>query len=438
MKQIAQRVLRFVTLLALTAAATAVMVWLSWRGGSEAAHEHVTPVAEVAQPKALVAVESLSVEPCELSATFTGKVRPWETYTLGFEVAGRVVELGTNDAGKPLDDGARVTAGQMLARLDDRIFKAHKSEAVARLEEATTDMTRARTLRERNAITETEFQEQLTELALARAQHEMALKNLEDAVLVSPVDATIARRYVNVGESVQPNAMEFELVEDHDMLLVVDVPESQVYELQSRMRTVTENQQYHRGHGKHDEDTVFRAYVTLEGRDRFGRVRPPIPAEVYRIAQMGDPRTGLFEVEIRVDNADRGLRAGMVATARIVTDRLPGYRIPETAVLFRDQEASVFAVRRCDIPVKVMFWEQQAEIEVHRAERVELKRWIDQGADIVVPADEYPFEQIVVRGQQRLADGQLVKVSGQGSDVGSHGVENNRLTSEPRPPTSDL
>jgi RND family efflux transporter MFP subunit len=430
MKQLAQGVLRYIVLIAITMAAIGVMIWASGRGTGDANQHRVAPVAAVARGKPLVAAETLKVEQCELTATFTGKVRPWETYTLGFEVAGRVVALGNNPDGKPLDDGNRVARGQTLARMDDRIFNARKSEAVAKLEEATTEMTRARTLRERNAMTETEFQEQLTELALARAQHEVALKNLDDSVLISPVDATIARRYVNEGETVQPNEMAFELVEDDQVLLVVDVPESQVYGMLDRLAAVEAHRVHGIGTAADPEDHVFRAYVTLEGRDRFGRVQPMIPAEVYRIAQIADARTGLFEVEVRVPNHDRALRSGMVATARIVADRLPAYRIPETAVMFRDRDAYLFALRTCHVPLEVMFWEAATTdaVEVHR---VDLERWIDQGPYVLVPADEYEFDQIVVRGQQRLTDGQLVRVSQTGGRRPEAGVSNAASANQP-------
>ena len=408
MKRFAPQVLRYVTLIAVTVGAAFVMWWVSRRSAAKVTAQFgvSAPLSAAAQPKALVAAETLQPETVELTATFTGKVRPWETYTLAFEVPGRVVALGTRDDGQPLDDGDRVAAGQMLARMDDRIFAARKSEAIAQLEEATTEMRRIRNLRERlpEAITDTEFQEQLTRLALARAGQEVALKNLDDAVLSSPVDATISRRLINAGESVQANQAAFELVQNSEVLLVVDVPESQVYELQDRMQEL-------RAAGRNGPTTVapFRAYVALEGRDRFGGRLPELAAEVYRIAQVADPTTGLFEVEIRVPNKDRNLRAGMVATARIVIDTFSAYRVPETAVMFRGREAFVFAVDDKTVPLEVMFWDA-GDTLVHQVRRVEISRWIEQGADVIVPAEDLELSHIVVRGQQRLADGQLVRL----------------------------
>ncbi len=405
MKYLAQRLLHYGLLIAVTMMAVLVMWWTSSRS-QQTAHsrraQHTSPLPLVAQPKALVSVSPIRADWVELTQTFTGKVRPWETYTLGFEVGGRIVALGKDENDQPLDDGMRVSAGQLLAQLDDRIFRARKSEATAQLEEAMSDLKRARRLRKKSpgAITDSEFQEHLTATALARAQHEIALKNLDDAVLAAPVEATLSRRMVNVGESVGMGQMAFELVQDEEMLVVVDVPESHIRELEIRNRAVGQ---------KHDASPrkVHRAYVTLEGRNRFGDRLATMEGEVYRIAQVADPRTGLFEVEIRVPNHDRLLRAGMVATARIVTDRMRAYKVPESAVIFRGDEAFLFTMDNESSPLQAMFWEVGA-IPIRRARRVTLTQWIDQGSSVMVPEEEAQLENIILRGQQRLADGQLV------------------------------
>lgn len=413
MKRTVHQLIHYTLLIAVTVVAATVMWWVSHKhnGADAALGEHAnSPLPVVAEPKALAAVEPLGPETCELTSTFAGKIRPWETYSLGFEVAGRVVALGTNENGQPLDDGMRVKAGQVLARLDDRTFLARKSETAAQLEEAASNLQRGRQLREQSpgALTDTEFQELLTATAQAKAQQEIALKDLDDSVLTAPVDATISRRLVNLGESVSQGTIAFELVEDDRVLLVVDVPESHVRELEMRKRAVERNREQADG-GADEEDRVFRAYVTLEGRGRFGRRWPPVAGEVYRIAQVADPRTGLFEVEVRVPNDEGLIRPGMVATAQVVTDRLPAYKIPESAVLFRDRRAHVFTIDAETIPMQMMFWDV-GTTQVAKARRVELQRWIDQGDDIIVPADAVELSSVVIRGQQRLSDAQWVRI----------------------------
>ena len=410
MKDLAAKAFHYTLLTAITAVACGVMWWSSRREVlvASAGQAGTAPPPAVAAPKALVTVADIRPELAELSIIYSGKIRPWETYSLGFEIGGRVLELGKDQQGRPLDDGARVSKGQVLARLDSRILRARKSETVAQLEQAMSDLRRARSLRELGgqAITDAEYQEFLTALALAKAQQEMATKNLEDSTLVSPVDGAISRRMVEAGESVNPHANVFEIVENNNVLLVVDVPEAQVRELELRMRAVEDA----RKRNMDGEAAVFRANVQLEGRNAFGQPWPPIKAEVYRIAEVADARTGLFEVEIRIPNSDGLMRPGMVATARIVTDRLLAYSIPENAVIFRDGKAFVYSLRAESASNQVMFWEI-GPTTLQRATRVELEQWSDQGDVIIVPAASVDLGPIVMRGQQRLASGQLVRVT---------------------------
>jgi RND family efflux transporter MFP subunit len=408
---LSKRLIEYLTLVAVTVLACWVMWFLSAKEPLHKRHTGIPlrPMPMVTAPKAPVAIEPVGVELCEITSTYAGKIRSWETYQVGFAVGGRVVSLGQNKSGEPLDDGDRVAAGQVLAQLDDRVFRAQKSEAAARVEQAASDLDRAQRVRATSpaAVSDSEVQQLVTDLALAKAQHEVAVKNLDDATLESPVAATIARRWIKAGESVNPHQVVFELVENDDVLLVVDVPESQIRELDHRKRVVEQNRKTRAG--LDEEDHHFRAHVHLEGRDRFGNAWPPLDGEVYYIPEVADQRTGLFAVEIRLPNAEHLLRPGMVATADVVVARQPGYAIPASAVIYRAHKAYLFTVDRQPVEMELLYW-NVGPADLFHARQVNLDRWIDQGETVVVPADEADLRSVVVRGHLRLGDGQLVRV----------------------------
>lgn len=411
----AQQFLRYVGLTVLTIAACGVMWWVSKKGESLTSEGQAStaPPPSVAAPKARVAVANIRPQLSEVTIKYSGKIRSLEDYSLGFEIGGRVASLGVNEQGQPLDDGDSVRVGQVLARLDDRILRAQRSEAVAQQEQAASDLAIARNVRDRGGrqvITDAEYQEYLTQMALAKARQEIATKNLEDTVLVSPVDGTISRRRVEAGESVNPHAVVFEVVENHNVLLVIDIPEARVRELELRKRSVAAAKQRIATSGGDPEEAVFRARVQLEGRDVYGRPWEPINAEVFRIAALADERTGLFEVEVLIPNEDGLLRPGMVATAEIVTDRLLAYQAPENAVVFRNGDAYLYHLQSEQAGMKAMFWEV-GKTDLYRAERIDLNEWVDQGDVVLLPAASYDLGPMVVRGQQRLSGGQLVRVS---------------------------
>ena len=369
---------------------------------------------------AIVAVAQMERESIELLDIYSGMIRPWERYALGFEVAGRVKSLGTNRLDESLDEGDTVDAGQVLARLDDRILRARRSEASAQLEQTTSNLRRARELQQSKvaAITESEVENRVTELALAKAQYEMAVKNLEDAVLVSPVKATIARRMINPGESINPHQQLFELIEIDKVLLVVGVPESDIPDIQARMRRVEKNRDLREGGMIEEEDLEFRVYVELIGRNRFGAKWDRLVGKVHQIGETADEQTGLFEVEVLLPNKDGFLRPGMVARAELITSYIDGYRIPTSNVLFRrniisapgshPSRAYVYTVQEETTDVEALFFTGHGT--VHRARHVDLIRWVEQGDEVIVVEASQPFDTVVKRGQHRLVDNQLVQI----------------------------
>ena len=413
MKALTEKLLHYLVLILITLACGGVMWKLSAKEQivKKQPGSGVRQLPAIAAPKAPVAIEPLRVELCEITSTYAGKIQPWENYQVGFAVAGRVVSLGSNAAGVPLDEGDPVEAGQVLATMDDRVFRAQKSESAAKIEQATSELRRAERIRASrpSALTESELEGLVTDLALAKAQHEIALKNLDDATLRAPVAATISKRIIKSGESVNPNQIVFELVENEDVLLVVDVPESHIRELEHRMRVVQQQLAQLVPSALPTEDAVFRAHVHLEGRDRFGNRWPTLSGEVYRIPEVSDARTGLFPLEIRLTNAQRLLRPGMVATADVVTARMPGYRIPEAAILFRQRSAHLFSVTQEPAEMEMLYW-KLGDSHIYRAQRIALPRWVDQGEFVFVPAEEVELSSVVVRGQFRLADKQLLRI----------------------------
>ncbi len=412
MKAFTEKVIHYLLLFVVTTFAIGVMWKLSSKEPAAASRTEqlARPLATVAAPKSPVIIQRLEVEMCEITSTYAGKIQAWETYQIGFEVSGRVLKLGENEAGQPLDDGDRVSKGQTLATLDDRVLRARKDEASAQAEQAAADLRRAERIRASSpsALTESELQRLVAESAMATAQQEVAIKNLEDAVLKSPVDATISKRMIKSGESVGAQQIVFELVENDKVLLVVDVPESHIRELEERIRVIKKNVAS-ADENSDNEDRIFRAHVRLEGRDRFGNAWPTLQGEIHRIAEVADLRTGLFLVEIRLANAERLLRPGMVATAEVVTTRIQGYQIPEAAVIFRQRKAHLFTVVENSLDMEMLYW-NLGPTSVSRSQRVDLTHWIDQGAYVVLPAETLELNSVIVRGQFRLADAQLVRI----------------------------
>ena len=375
---------RIVGLLVVTGFALAVAIAVTAGGwGREAIR--AGDRSSVAIPDTPVSAKRIELEPIEITDSYSGMIRPLERFSLGFEVAGRVIALGKNDKDEPLDEGDHVTAGQVLAKLDDRVLLARRDEAKARLKDATprleqaqSDLKRADELKRRSprAITEAKYQGYVTQLAVAEAQLEMAKaqfamaeKNLEDATLTSPVDGVISKRLINVGESANPHQTVMVILQVDRVLLIAGVPEAYVGEIQVGQPV----------------------HVELLAPNRFRQRRPELSGRVYRVAEAADDTTGLFEVEIALPNPDGTLKPGLIGVAHIVVDRIQGFRVPMTCAVFRDGETYLFTVG--------------ADGKAHR---LDLDHWIEQGSHLILSELTPESRTVVVRGQHRLVEGRKV------------------------------
>ncbi|MBL9124653.1 MAG: efflux RND transporter periplasmic adaptor subunit [Planctomycetaceae bacterium] len=359
-------------LIVITISAAIIMlttaVGVGWVGGRSSQQS-----VERTIPPTPVAVLTAHPEHIEITQSYAGMLRPFERYALGFEIAGRIENFGQNSDGKSLDDGDYVTAGQEIARLDQRLLNVQMREARAKLEQAQSDMNRANELRGRavGAMTEAEFQKNVTNLQLAQAAEQMISERLRDSLLVAPVAGVISKRLANVGETVSAHQKIFEIVEVDRMLLAVGVPESRVSEIRPGQRV----------------------HVEFLAKDKFGQKPPAIEGEVYLVAQTADDRTGLFEVEVVIPNPDRRLRPGLVAMSRIVIDAIDGYRLPLVTAVQRDGKMMLFSVD-----------------PQNKAHSFQLDRWIAQGPDLILPSLPAEHHRVVVRGQHRLIDGREVAI----------------------------
>lgn len=192
-----------------------VAVW-QWRSQRAQAAQFRT--AEVTRGELLVTINA------------TGTVEPEEVIDVGAQVAGRIVAFGQDANGKPVDYGSKVTAGTVLARIDESLYSAEVAAAEAQLRSAKAglqkaqadlfraeqDWQRAQKLGPSEALSQSSYdtyhaayKTAVAQVAVSKAaigQAEAALqrarRNLGYCTISSPVDGVIIDRRVNIGQTV--------------------------------------------------------------------------------------------------------------------------------------------------------------------------------------------------------------------------------------------
>ncbi len=164
--------------------------------------------------------------------TFPGKVAASEKVELAFRVGGQVVEL-------PVNEGDRVEAGDLLAKLDEKDFLASLNEirsritgAQATVQEAKLNFERSEELLQQDVISRSAYDQALSTYENARAslgslqeQARQAALNLEYATLRAPFAGVIAEVFIKNFQNVQAQEPVLRLEDLSNIDILVEIPE---------------------------------------------------------------------------------------------------------------------------------------------------------------------------------------------------------------------
>lgn len=242
----------------------------------------VEPVVEDSGPRPVpvVTVESHAID---TKLRFPGRIRSAQRAELAFNVPGFVAEFA-------VPEGKRVRAGTVVARLDDRVFKARVASAQAEFDRARTDLGRYQRLWEtERAVARAAVDDRISGLEVARTQLAAAEQELADTVIRAPFDGMITRRRVETFASVQSRQAVADFQDLDHLEVVINVPE-RIF----RTQTPREG-----------------AIAVFEGQDDRS-----VPLQLKSFSAEADPQTQTFEIVLSLLAEYEGLTLlpGMSAT----------------------------------------------------------------------------------------------------------------------------
>lgn len=280
------------------------------------------------------------------TVTATGKIQPQVMVTISSEVSGEIIEL-------PVTEGQWVKRGDLLVRIKDDTYQAQvrqreaslsSSKAInlerkAELLKAETDLTRIKELSGKGFSTQSELDAAQTRYEVAQAsyqaslysidQQEMLLQEAMDelakTVIYSPMDGTISKLSVELGERVvgtgmNPGTEMMDVADLSRMQARVDVSETDIISVKIN-------------------DPAEVEVDALGRRTRIqGQVVEIGSSAIVALENTREQVTN-FEVRIRLDNFDNRIKPGMSATADISTETVENViSVSLQAVTVRDRK----------------------------------------------------------------------------------------------------
>ena len=330
--------------------------------GEAAAHTQSDSARTDAEPSVQVQVVRGADQTGSVAAS--GVAEAMRTIDFGFQVGGKVMTVTT-------DEGQAISAGSLVAAIDSTDFRLSLEQALISQQRAGDELGRLRALHGAGSLAANDLEKADASARQAVVSAALARKRLEDTRLRAPISGVLAKRGIDAGETANPGAPVFTIVQLDPMEIRVGIPEADVGAVRvGQAATVT--------------------IPALGGRELDGRV------SVVGVA--ADPSSRTYTAKITVRNPQQLLKAGMVAEARISNqERVRAITIPGSAIV-RDAEGVTLAYV-VDSGTGVVHT-RRVEIGAPRGLQVEIVHGLAEG------------EVIVIAGHHRIREGMKVRAVG--------------------------
>lgn len=272
-----------------------------------------------------VEIETVRLSNVPVPITAVGTTEPYARATPGTRILGRVASVA-------VEEGQRVTSGDVLVRIEGGDLSAKRQQAVSALREAKAvrdnaeaQVKRIRNLFEEKAVSKQSLDETETAFERARANvvaAEGALMevdaNLGYTAVSSPLDGIVVQKFVEPGDMAAPGAPLFTVEQQDPMKVTVQISERDLSYVQV------------------SQPVVVRVEATRNSQDLAGKVEAVIPS--------GDPRSRTFEVRVVLENKDASLQSGMFARVQFQKDMRPGVLVSSSVVVKQGQLRGVYVI----------------------------------------------------------------------------------------------
>lgn len=293
-----------------------------WVLGGYALKSEETPTAE---PKAAAAaVQSMTVAVSTQAARSVqqyivaqGQAEPNRTVSVRAETAGQIGEI-------LIEEGAKVSAGDVIVKLKINDRQARLDRARARLTQEQGAYEASRSLGKKGYQTERQSEEAYAALQTAKAELEEARIELAHTQIHAPFEGTLLTRDVELGAYVAVNGEIGTIVDNDPLVIRIDVAQQNISDVRTGLSATI-------------------SFAT--GEKREGKVR--------YVAARADENTRTFRVEIEVANPDGAIPSGISAEARIPTTTVMAHFVSPAALSLND--AGVLGVKAVGEDRKVVF-----------------------------------------------------------------------------------
>lgn len=274
-------------------------------------NEEITAAAAVKNESVAVRVDTVSTQLVDLAYVANGTFMPKQEATVSAETSGRVVRV-------LVDEGASVSAGQVLAVVEGDKLNVNVANAQANYDNALQNVQRFESAFNTGGVTQQQLDQAKLQFENAKNNLHSAKLSAGDVTIKTSVSGIVNARKIEPGTYVSPGTAAFDIVNVSSVKLRVNVDEKNVAGLTVGQIVGVGVSVY--------PDKAYSGKITF-------------------IAPKSDGSLN-FPVEIEVANSSNELRAGMYGTAKFGGEATANVLVvPRTAFLGSVSDNKIFVVK---------------------------------------------------------------------------------------------
>ncbi len=355
-----------------SALASTFVGFLALGGCSKASGTGVQQQGQAAPPPAQVGIVTVTpatiAEPYELGA----QVQPYRRVEVRARVEGIIVE-------RPFTEGAVVSKGQVLYKLDPTRYDAAYRSAAARLDNAKRTVARLEPLIPKHAVAQQDVDNARSEVESSQAAADAAKKDLDDCVIRAEINGQVGRARLELGARVSGPGDLLTTIDELDPVYVTFHPSSQ---------QLTTWERDPRAGALIRPGSSLAVRVVLPDSSLLPRV-----GRLDFVAPSLDSASGTEEFRAKFANADHRLLPGQFVRVRLEGFmRAAALAVPQRAIMQGLGRQFVFVVGAGDTVV---------------ARDVQTGPWT--GSLWIIDSGLSAGDRVVVEGTQKVAPGRVVK-----------------------------
>lgn len=265
------------------------------------------------KPNAVLPVRAVVMQygPMQDKIVAAGSVLPDEQVELSAEASGRITTIH-------FTEGATVNKGELLVSINNADLQAQLSRNAYLVQLAKEREQRQRILFEREAISQQEYDQVLTELNALMAEADLLQAQLDKTLIRAPFDGILGLRLLSEGSFVSPGTKIVRLARIKPVKIDFSVPERYASYVQKGTS------------------------ISFQVENQSGNLN----ATVYAIEPMIDPRSRSLQARARFANEKGQLVPGSFARVEIAASNLlEALQIPAEAIIPEMGTSKVFVYR---------------------------------------------------------------------------------------------